>query len=88
VDSVYSHLAFAEQLGGLPFPLVADFERKVMDAWGTRREDVEGYAGMPMRSVFVLDSDCVVRWRWVRSREQPLPDVDDVISAAMPITQA
>jgi len=29
VDSVYSHGAFARELGGLPFELIADFERNL-----------------------------------------------------------
>ena len=82
VDTVFSHKAFAESLGGLPYPLVADFEREVVTAWGVRREDVAGYSGMPLRSVFVLDPQGVVRWRWARSQEQPLPDVEEVITQA------
>ena len=79
VDSVFSHKAFAEQLGGLPFDLLADFERKVVTEWGTRRDDVKDYAGMPMRTVFILDREGMVRWRWMRSKEQPLPDFDEVV---------
>jgi peroxiredoxin len=82
VDSVFSHKAFAEELGGLPFDLLADFERKVVTEWGTRRDDVKDYAGMPMRTVFILDRDGVVRWRWVRTKEQPLPDFDEVVREA------
>lgn len=82
VDSVFSHKAFAEQLGGLPFELLADFERTVVTQWGVRRDDVAGYSGMPRRSVFILDPDGVVRWRWLRSQEQPLPDVEEVLREA------
>ena len=82
VDSVYSHQAFADSLGGLPFELLADFERKVVTEWGVRRDDVAGYSGMPLRTVFVLDADAVVRWRWVRTKEQPLPDADEVLARA------
>jgi peroxiredoxin len=82
VDSVYSHGAFAEQLGGLPFELLADFERTVVTDWGVRRDDVEGYRGMPTRSVFILDREGIVRYAWVRSREQPQPDFDQVIAEA------
>jgi len=82
VDSVYSHQAFADSLGGLPFEMLADFERKVVTEWGVRRDDVAGYGGMPLRTVFVLDSEAVVRWRWVRSKEQPLPDPDEVLERA------
>jgi peroxiredoxin len=82
VDSVFSHKAFAEQLGGLPFELLADFERRMVEAYGVRRDDVPGYVGMPQRSVFVVDSGGVIRWTWARSPSQPLPDFDEVIAAA------
>ena len=73
MDSVFSHRAFAEQLGGLPFELIADFERKMVEAYGVRREDVPGYSGMPQRSVFVVDPQGVIRWTWQRSQDEPLP---------------
>ena len=82
VDSVFSHRAFAEELGGLPFELLADFERKLVEAYGVRREDVPGYSGMPNRSIFIVDTDGVIRWTWVRSQEQPFPNYDDVVAAA------
>ena len=88
VDSVFSHKAFAEQLGGLPYELLADFERKVVSEWGVRRDDVVGYSGMPQRSVFILDREGVVRWRWVRSKEQPLPDVEEVLAEAKQVAAA
>jgi peroxiredoxin len=82
VDSVYSHGAFAEQLGGLPFELLADFERTVVTDWGVRRDDVEGYRGMPTRSVFILDREGIVRYAWVRTKEQPQPNFDEMIAEA------
>jgi len=88
VDSVFSHKAFAEQLGGLPFELIADFERKMVEAYGVRREDVPGYSGMPQRSVFVVDPQGVIRWTWQRSQDQPLPDFDQVIAEARRVAAA
>jgi peroxiredoxin len=82
VDSVFSHKAFAEQLGGLPFELLADFERRMVEAYGVRRDDVPGYSGMPQRSVFIVDPAGVVRWTWVRTQQQPLPDFEQVIAEA------
>ena len=82
VDSIFCHKAFAEQLGGLPFELLADFERRAVAAYGVRRDDVPGYSGMPQRSVFVVDRAGVIRWTWARTQKQPLPDFDEVIAAA------
>ena len=59
----------------------------MVDAWGVRREDVKGYSGMPTRSVFVLDQEGLVRWRWVRTKEEPLPDFDLVIAEAKKVAE-
>lgn len=88
VDSVFSHKAFAEQLGGLPFELLADFERKMVDAYGVRRDDVAGYSGMPQRSIFVVDPKGTIRWTWVRKQGEPLPDFDKVVAMAREIAGA
>ncbi len=82
MDSVFSHQAFAEQLGGLPFELIADFERKMVTDYGVRRDDVAGYSGMAKRVVYVIDRSGTVRWTWERSREEPLPDYDLVLAEA------
>jgi len=85
VDSVFSHRAFAAELGGLPYELLADFERKLVEAYGVRRDDVAGYSGMPNRSIFIIDTEGVIRWTWVRSQERPFPDYDEVVAAALEI---
>ena len=82
VDSVYSHGAFAKELGGLPFDLIADFERKMVTDYGVRRDDVAGYSGMARRSIFIVDRNRKVRWTWVARREQPQPDYDVVVDEA------
>ena len=78
---------FARELGGLPFELIADFERKTVDAWGVRRTDLEGYDGVPRRSLFILDPELRVRWRWITSPEQRLPDTDKVLAEAIKVGQ-
>jgi peroxiredoxin len=82
VDSVFSHKAFAEELGGLPYELIGDFERKMVHAYGVARDDVAGYSGMARRTVFVIDGDGVITYTWVPSAEQRLPDYDLVIEEA------
>ena len=79
---MFSHQAFATDLGGLPFDLIGDFERKMVTDYGVRRDDVEGYSGMAKRSVFVIDRKGVIRWTWVRTKDEPLPDYDVVIAEA------
>lgn len=82
VDSVFSHEAFAKELGGLPYELIGDFERKMVTDYGVRRDDVAGYSGMARRSIFIVDRDRTIRWTWVGSRETPQPDYDLVLEEA------
>ena len=82
VDSVFSHQAFAKELGGLPYELIGDFERKMVTDYGVRRDDVAGYSGLARRSIFIIDREGVIRWTWVSSREKPQPDYDAVMTEA------
>ena len=82
VDSVFSHQAFAKELGGLPFDLIGDFERKMVSDYGGRRDDVEGYSGLARRTVFVIDGSGTITYTWVTSPEQRQPDYDLVIEEA------
>ncbi len=88
VDSVFSHQAFAKELGGLPFELIGDFERKMITDYGVRRDDVAGYSGLARRSIFIIDRAGVVRWTWISSREKPQPDYDAVITEAKQVAAA
>lgn len=85
MDSVYSHQAFAKELGGLPFDLIGDFERKMVTDYGVRREDVAGYSGVARRTIFIVDHEGVIRWTWMTSPEQRLPDYDLVMEEAKKI---
>jgi peroxiredoxin len=40
---------------------------------------------MPNRSIFIVDSEGVIRWTWARSKEVPFPDYDEVAAAATEI---
>jgi len=85
VDSVFSHQAFAKELGGLPYELIGDFERKMVTDYGVRRDDVAGYSGLARRSIFIIDRAGVIRSTWVSSREKPQPDYDAVLTEAKQI---
>lgn len=50
VDDVDSHLAWAEELGGIAFPLLSDPTRETCRAWGVLSEK----DGRPWRATYVL----------------------------------
>lgn len=50
-DSMESHRAFDEALGGCPFPLASDTDLKVAASYGALSDDGKGIA----RAVFVVD---------------------------------
>jgi peroxiredoxin Q/BCP len=56
-QSVESHRAFAAENGGFAFPLLADEDRAVGEAYG-----IVGPLGFYRRAVFVVGADGRVRW--------------------------
>ena len=75
VDSVYSHQAFAEKLGGLTFPLLADFHPKgeVAQLYGLWRPD-KGYS---RRAITIVNRDGVVQFSQLIP--QGAPDVEEML---------
>ncbi|HXC18032.1 MAG TPA: peroxiredoxin [Holophagaceae bacterium] len=55
-DDAKSHKAFAEKYH-LPFQLVADADKKIIDAYGVRMPVL----GMAKRTTFIIDKDGVIR---------------------------
>ena len=56
-QDIASHESFARKYS-LGFPLLADVDRRVIDAYG-----VVMFGGRVRRSVFVIDADGILRWR-------------------------
>ncbi|MBI4492926.1 MAG: redoxin domain-containing protein [Chloroflexi bacterium] len=57
-DSIHSHRVFAEQLGGLPFPLLSDWGRTVAPSYGVWNAERH----TPIRSAFVVDREGILRF--------------------------
>lgn len=59
-DSVYALKAWADDLGGVSFPLCADFwpHGAVSSAYGVLNTEI----GRPDRSIFVIDREGVIRY--------------------------
>ena len=66
---------------GLTFPLLSDFNKQVIRAYGVFNEDMIGLKGIAKRAVFVLDKDGVVRHRAVLDDARNEPDYGKVYSA-------
>jgi peroxiredoxin len=83
VESDRAHTAFAKSLE-IPFPLVSDFNRQVIPAFGvayTPEQPFTGLWGMSRRSVFVVDRDGTIAWRWITDDPLVPPDIEEVLRA-------
>lgn len=82
-DTPFSNKAFAEQ-NGLTFPVLSDYNREVIKAFGIAFPDLAGLKGLTVakRSVFVLDRQGVVRYAWVSEDPKKEPDYAEVTKAA------
>ena len=66
----------------LPFPLVADNDGSICRAYGVRSVyERLGIDGVAQRSVFVLDADGTVTYRWVAESPGTEPDYEAVADA-------
>jgi len=77
-DGLESHAAFAERLGGLPFPLACDGELAAARAYGVVDE---GDARRARRSVFVIDGDGTVLLAVPHFQPANLSQVEAVFAA-------
>ncbi len=73
VDSPFTLNAFIKA-NHLKFKLLTDFNREISRAYGALHDDLMGLKGVAKRSVFVLDKDGVVRYKWVSDDPRQLPD--------------
>jgi glutaredoxin-dependent peroxiredoxin len=78
-DSAWSHIAWSQALD-LNFPLLSDWNREAMRAFGVERE-FRGLEGVSDRSAFLVDQDGTVRGAW-RYDTAEVPDFDELLRAA------
>ena len=82
IDSPYAQKGFADQ-HKLNFPLLSDFNRNAVKAFDIEDPNFAGgqLPGVAKRSVFVLDKDGNVRYRWVSDNPGVEPNYDEVTEA-------
>ena len=73
-DSVFCHGAFAEKLDGISFPMLSDFQPKgqMSELYGVLDE-----RGNSLRSVFIVDSQGILRWKKIY--ERGLPEIEEIL---------
>jgi peroxiredoxin len=78
-DSAWTHIAWVQALD-LNLPLLSDWNREAMRAFGVERE-FRGHEGVADRSAFLVDPDGTVRGAW-RYDTAEVPDFDELLRAA------
>jgi len=82
VNDPYSNRGFAEQ-NMLNFPLLSDYNREVVKLYDIELKDFAGLKGYTAakRSVFILDKNGVVRYKWVSEDPGVEPDYKEIEKA-------
>lgn len=57
-DSIPTHNAWAESMGGIDFPLIADYDKKLSEKYGVLIDDS---GGISLRGVFIIDPQGILQ---------------------------
>lgn len=79
INDPFTNKAFAEA-NKLQFPILSDYTRETVRKYNVFHDNFAGLAGYTAakRSVFVLDDDGIVRYRWVSDDPGKQPDYDAI----------
>jgi peroxiredoxin len=77
VDTSFSLAAFKKEQN-LNFPLLSDFNKEVIQAYGVFNPDMIGLKGIARRSTFVIDKDGIIRHAEVQDDARNEPNYDKV----------
>lgn len=80
VDSIWVTQRFAAE-HNLSFPVLSDFNKDVMTAYGVRNDNFFGMKGVANRSVFVVDREGTIIYSWMSLDAGVLPDFQAVKEA-------
>ncbi len=82
VDSPFANKEFAAK-NGLNFPLLSDITREVIKQYDVVFNDLAGVKGFTVakRSVFVIDRQGVIRYKWVAPEPKVEPNYAEVTAA-------
>ena len=79
VTPTFAQMAFAERLG-IDFPLLSDWDGATSEAYGVRYDVWKGHRGVAKRSVFIIDDEGNIAYRWYTDDAHDLPVFDEIMS--------
>ena len=79
VNDPFTNAAFAER-NAINFPLLSDYKREAAEAFGVSLESFAGMNGYTAakRSIFILDKQGIVRYKWVTEDQGVEPDYEEI----------
>lgn len=80
-DSVPVHQAWLKQTQCAKLPLLSDFNREFIRAYGVVIEELGAMKAVPKRSVFVVDRRGRIAYAWVGKHPGDIPEVEPVVKA-------
>jgi peroxiredoxin len=82
VNDPFSNKGFAEK-NRLTFPILSDYNREVIKAYDLELPDFAGLKGYTVskRSIFILDRNSIIRYKWVTEDPTIEPDYKKIEQA-------
>ena len=84
VDSPFVNQKWGEEMGA-PFPILSDFNKEAVSAYGVLQDELIGLRGVARRSVFVVDGEGRVTYAWVAENPGILPPFDEIVEAVQAV---
>ncbi len=87
VDGAFAQKAWAEG-NNVNYPFLSDFNREAVNAYGVALNNLAGMEGYVAanRSVFVVDGDGIVRYRWDAPAPANEPDYAEIRAAVQALS--
>jgi len=79
-ESVYAHERFANMYD-LNIPLLSDSHAEVAEKYGVCHEQLENHKKIPQRSVFVINRDQEIEYKWTTTDPYEVPDFSPIQEA-------
>ena len=80
VDMPFAQKKFAE-INNISFPLLSDLGGKVSQKYGVYYDDFIGLSGVSKRSVFIINKNGEITYKWVTENPAIVPNYKEVIDS-------